>query len=231
MLIHEKSDEKRNTKQNSDGRQIGKNGAHFTNQIAEKKCYFCDETDDHIATAGPRRAEIIQYFAWKKFVEMTPKERFQELRRKGYCFQCLSPGASQSTGKQWWEMSERIHLQKCITWQISNQKACSGMSWAQRNYRKWAACIMNRCIMKQTKLAAFWRDLKLTFHTNQQQASDYKHLQSNQESAIYILQTIKVNKQNYSLFYDTGCCDMVSRYAAIGSRAKQESTGSRAKQE
>ena len=84
----------------------------------------------------------------------------------------------------------------------------------------------NRCIMKQTKLPAFSRDLKLTFHMNQQQRSDYKYLQSNQESAIYILQTIKVNKQNCSLFYDTGCCDMVSRYAAIksiGSRAKQES--------
>ena len=85
----------------------------------------------------------------------------------------------------------------------------------------------NRCIMKQTKLAAFSRDLKLTFRMNQQQPSDYKHPQSNQESAIYILQTIKVNKQDYSLFYDTGCCDMVSRYAAIksiGSRAKQESS-------
>ena len=36
-----------------------------------------------------------------------------------------------------------------------------------------------------------------------------------------------MNKQNYFLFYDTGCCDMVSRYAAIksiGSRAKQESS-------
>ena len=56
MLIQEKSDEKRNTKQNSDGRQIG---AHFTNQSTEKKCYFCDETDDHIVTAGPRGTEII----------------------------------------------------------------------------------------------------------------------------------------------------------------------------
>ena len=59
MLIQERSDEKRNTKQNSDGRQIGKNGAHFTNQSPEKKCYFCDETDDHIVTAGPRGTEII----------------------------------------------------------------------------------------------------------------------------------------------------------------------------
>ena len=31
MLIQEKSDEKRNAKQNSDGRQIGKSGEHFTN--------------------------------------------------------------------------------------------------------------------------------------------------------------------------------------------------------
>ena len=75
----------------------------------------------------------------------------------------------------------------------------------------------NRCIMKQTKLAAFSRDLKLTFHMNQWQLSDYKHPQSNQELPIYILQTIKVYKQNYSLFYDTGCCDLVSIYAAIKS--------------
>ena len=84
MLIQEKSDGKRNTKQNSDGRENGKNGAHFTNQTTEKKCYFCDETDDHIATAAPKGREIIQYFTCKKFVEMTPKERFQELRRKVY---------------------------------------------------------------------------------------------------------------------------------------------------
>ena len=38
---------------------------------------------------------------------------------------------------RWWEMPERLHLQKCITWQRSNEKPCSGMSWAQRNYRKW----------------------------------------------------------------------------------------------
>ena len=86
----------------------------------------------------------------------------------------------------------------------------------------------NRCIIKQTKLAAFSRDPKLTFHMNQQQQpSDYKYPQSNQESAIYILQTIKVNKKDNSLLFDTGCCDMVPRYAAmksIGSRAKQESS-------
>ena len=77
MLIQENSDEKKNNKQNSNGRQIGKNGAHFTNQSTDKKCYFCDETDNHIATAGPRGTKIIQYFAYKKFVKMIPKERIQ----------------------------------------------------------------------------------------------------------------------------------------------------------
>ena len=46
MLIQEKSHKKRNSKQNSDGKHIGKNGVHFINQSTGKKCYFCDETDD-----------------------------------------------------------------------------------------------------------------------------------------------------------------------------------------
>ena len=50
--------------------------------------------------------------------------------------------------------------------------------------------------MKQTKLPVFSRDLKLKFHMNQQQPSDYKHLQSNQDSPIYIPQTINADKKN-----------------------------------
>ena len=91
MLIQEKSDEKRNTKQNSDDRQIGKNGAHFTNQSTEKKCHFCDETDDHIATVGPRRTEIIQYFACNKFVEMDTKGKVSRAQTKRILFSMFIP--------------------------------------------------------------------------------------------------------------------------------------------
>ena len=34
---------------------------------------------------------------------------------------------------------------------------------------------------------------------------------SDKEKAIDILKTIKVEQQQYSFFYDTGCCDMASR--------------------
>ena len=63
------------------------------------KCCFCKEDEEHIKTNGPKETKIVQYFACQKFVEMAPKDRFQELKNKGYCFQCLFPGAPQDKGK------------------------------------------------------------------------------------------------------------------------------------
>ena len=48
------------------------------------------------------------------------------------------------------------------------------------------------------------------------------------DKAIYILQTIKVNSQPFTIFYETGCGDMVSKFSAIkrlGKKAKQECKG------
>ena len=48
------------------------------------------------------------------------------------------------------------------------------------------------------------------------------------EDAIYMLQTINVDEKRYTIFYDTGCREFVSRYDAIrrlGSRANEEHTG------
>ena len=82
--------------------------------------------------------------------------------------------------------------------------------------------------MKQpNKLLSFSRDLKLSFHMNQNQSPNSQEM-SDQEKTIYILQIIKMEQHEYSLFYDTGCCDMVSRYAAIksiGKRVSKEFSG------
>ena len=48
------------------------------------------------------------------------------------------------------------------------------------------------------------------------------------EKAIYMLQTINVDNHQYSIFYDTSCSEMVSRYKAVKSlrtRAIQEHAG------
>ena len=61
---------------------------------------------------------------------------------------------------------------------------------------------------QQNQLPSFSRDLKLPFHMNQNQSPNSQEM-PDQEKAIYIRQTIKVEQHEYSLFYDTGCCDMI----------------------
>ena len=63
------------------------------------QCYLCDKNENHIATNGAKGSKIVQYFACQKFTEMTPSERFQLLRKKGYCIQCLFPSAYLDKGK------------------------------------------------------------------------------------------------------------------------------------
>ena len=43
--------------------------------------------------------KTIPYFSCKKFVEMSPLDRFKELRSKGFCYMCLYPGALNNSGK------------------------------------------------------------------------------------------------------------------------------------
>ena len=55
------------------------------------KCAICDKTD-HEPTVTRRGTKVINYFSCEKFVNMTVKQRFEELKRKHLCFQCLAPG-------------------------------------------------------------------------------------------------------------------------------------------
>ena len=204
---------------------------HHTGKGNKVKCYFCDETEDHVATNGPRATQIVQYFECKKFTEMTSNQQFQELRRKGFCFQCLFPGASQSTGRhsdgkcQWdftckHQSHDKYPIKKHVLVCHEHREEADNQQVLEEHRQ--------RCIMKQAQLPVFSKELKLTLHTNQYQPAAYQHSLPKEESAIYILQTIKVENQEYSLFYDTGCCDMVSRYQAvkaIGSRASKEISG------
>ena len=52
-----------------------------------------NRTPDH------RGQSLVQHFCYKKFVELTPAGRFNLLREKGLCHQCLAPGAPSNTSK------------------------------------------------------------------------------------------------------------------------------------
>ena len=95
-----------------------------------------------------------------------------------------------------------------------------------------------KCILKQKhiQLPEFSREIKLSFHldqftTPQIQQQPSANTTSNstlQDAAIFQLPTIKINNSRYSVFFDSGCSNFVSRYNAIRSltsNATQECPG------
>ena len=73
-------------------------------------CHICGK--DHVPTTGPGETKLIQYFACKEFEDLKPFGRFQLLRKKGLCFQCLYPGAKISDIKHSEGKSQRDYTGK-----------------------------------------------------------------------------------------------------------------------
>ena len=141
------------------------------------------------------------------------KTVFRNLKNKGYCFQCLFPGASQDKGKHHDGMCQsdfacthKSHDKYPIKKHVLVCHEHRNDTENQELLQKYE----DRFIMKEpNQLPSFSRDLKLSFHMNQNQSPNSQKM-SDQEKTIYILQTIKVEQHEYSLFCDTSCCDMIS---------------------
>ena len=140
----------------------------------------------------------MQYFACQKFVEMAPKDRFQELKNKGCCFQCLFPGASQDKGKHHDGMCQRDFVCKHKSHDKYPIKKHVLVCHERRNDTENQELLQkykDRFIMKQPNpLSSFSRDLKPP------NLKKFVSKLSDQEKVINILQTIKVEQHEYSLF-------------------------------
>ena len=92
-------------KENHDNSKTNKGMRSFyspTQSSESVVCFICGVSagvDDHVATLGPGGSTIVQYFTCRTFAEWTPAKRLSTLKEKGYCFQCLLPGADSSQGK------------------------------------------------------------------------------------------------------------------------------------
>ena len=202
----------RNTKDSKYDRSKKGQSAHYAGDFhapsdarstADIVCSICNETG-HIATMGPNYSKIVQYFSCKKFVDMTPAERFVAVKSKGFCFQCLLPGADAGKGKH--------NEGKC-----QRNFACRHQSHSR--YRKKKHVLLceehknttenqelldeykRKCILKETMadLPSYSKEIKLTFHAD-------KYISTNAcspvigkdevtDNAIYQLQRIKVDGQ------------------------------------
>ena len=173
-------------------------------------CSICGDSD-HIPTNGPGNTKLIQYFACKKFAEMSPADRFGVLRKNGLCFQCLYPGAKRNVGKHREGNCQRdfickhpmhhkyptkMHILVC-----EEHKHLPENLEILNNYKQ-------KCILRQPDVPAFSKNIQLSYHSSSD-ANKYD------ERAIYMLQPINVNSKLFNIFYDSGCGDFVSRYDAV----------------
>ena len=201
-------------------------------------CSICGNSD-HVATNGPNSTKIVQYFACQKFVQWSPSERFAELKSRGLCCQCLYPGA-------------KHRLQKHKEGRCQSEFACKHPSHDKYTTKLHVLLCQEhrdspqnqdllqeykeKCILRQSvELPSFSKDIHLSFHTSTHkgkevinQSTTQDDQQYNEESGIYMLQTIKIDNECYTIFYDSGCSDFVTTYNAakrMGERAQKQFDG------
>jgi len=89
MLLFEKSQVKSDEKSKQFGSSDSK--IYTVSTSFRKICAICEKTD-HVPTITKKGYAVVNYFACEKFAKMNPQERFDELKRRKLCAQCLTPG-------------------------------------------------------------------------------------------------------------------------------------------
>ena len=165
---------------------------HQRNPPADQlDCVIC-QAKDHTATTGPRGSKIVQYFACQRFVQMSPAERFNELKSKGLCTQCLYPGGRQDYGKHKEGQCQRdFFCKQTLHADYTTKKhvlVCQQHKSTQEN-RDLLEHYKARCISKIRHLPDFSKDIRLSFYSTTRQSTG---VNETSDKAIYMLQTIKV---------------------------------------
>ena len=177
-----------------------------------------------------------------QLLEMIPPDRFQLLKRKGLWFQCLYTGAKITDTKHSEGRCQRDYSCKHPSHDKFPTKkhvlVCAEHKDVEEN-KNIFELYKYKCILKQKhiQLPEFSREIKLSFHLNQlttpqiqqQPSANTTSNSTVQNTAIFQLQTIKRNKNRFSIFFHSGCGHFVSVYNAIRlltSNATQEHSGS-----
>ena len=92
VLLLEKSKPKDNEELKRRTDDVKRN-SYVINETPSKaiKCRHCDDIGQ-VPTITRKGKIIVNHFACPKFAKMNPQETLNELKRKGFCFQYVSPG-------------------------------------------------------------------------------------------------------------------------------------------
>ena len=187
---------------------------HGFNTFSFPICSICQSADgvsDHVSTSGPSGSRIIQYYTCKKFADVTPANRLSLLKEKGYCYQCLYPGAEASSGKHkegrcqhdfvcQHDSHGRYTIRKHVL-------VCDEHKDNQAN-KDLLDKYKQRCI-RSSNLPLFARNIKLSFVNRCYKSSVNSGEDNALHHSVFLLQTIVINNQQYTIFFDNGCSDFI----------------------
>ena len=191
----------------------------LTVSSADLTCHICGKSD-HVPTITRLGKKVINYHSCEKFVNMNPKERFDELAKKKLCAQCLTPGRKFGHKGRCFDKyacpdsSHRSHSSGLHILVCDKHKDKAENSQLLETYK--TKCIEN---FNQPE---FSKSIKIAFHvqTSFYEAHPSLDDECDKDVAIYMLQTIEICGQKFNLFYDNGCTDMVVTKAAADVLAK-----------
>jgi len=164
----------------------------------------------HVSTSGPGGSRIIQYYSCKKFAELSPANRLSLLKSKGLCFQCLFPAADASSGRH-----KEGKCQHDFTCQHESHQRYPVHSQANKDLLER---FKQRFITRSTSLPSFARNISLSFHSTFSYVSQTTingDGDSINDKGLFLLQTVNINRNNFTIFYDNGCSDFIVKQSAI----------------
>ena len=166
------------------------------------------------------------------FVNTSHVSRYEGLRKKGFCCQCLYPGAKW-VGKHRSGQCQRDYVCPNASHNKYTTKLhvliCEEHKDNQEN-KELLQKYKERFILKHSNiLPDYSKEIKLSYtSTNESKGFAGNSNESVGESAIFMLQTVKVDNNKFTIFYDTGCKDFLCRFESVqtlGNRANQEFDG------
>ena len=150
-----------------DGEDSSTPSDNENNKRDQTHCSLCNKTD-HVTTKGPYGMKLVQYFSCEKFAGSTPGQRFNYLKTKGLCTQCLFPGAKVSTGKHVDGTCQSIYACKNSAHNASAIKKHVLVCEEHKNddaNKQLLEEYRAKCISRNNNLPAFAKEIKLSFHT------------------------------------------------------------------
>ena len=159
---------------------------------------------------------------------MNPKQRFEELKRKKlcFCFQCLTPGLKVGhEGKCFDRYKCPNESHRCFKSGI-HVLICDRHKNDQANLELLDVYKSNCILHTNNSYSEFSKNIGISFHVKNKyyKVSDNGTENEDSDMGIYMLQTIKIGDQNFNVFFDSGCGDMVCKKSAIDLLDKQNRT-------